>query len=66
MARRLADLALSEGDAVTWRAIAWEHEWLHSSPGIPGTWHGRIPDKCDCPTTLTVHTPSLASGKQAS
>ncbi|KAK9822745.1 hypothetical protein WJX74_003017 [Apatococcus lobatus] len=45
MARRLADLALSEGDALTWRAIAWEHDWLHSSPGIPSAWHGRIPDK---------------------
>ena len=44
-AQRLADLAAAEGDAATWRDVAWETEVVAMSSGPPDSWRGIIPSK---------------------
>ena len=44
-AQRLADLAAAEGDAATWRNVAWETEVVAMSSGPPDSWRGIIPSK---------------------
>ncbi len=45
LARRLLDIAASEGDAPTWINVDWEGQSAHVSAGMPVFWQGCIPDR---------------------
>ena len=45
LARRLLDIAASEGDAPTWINVHWESQSAHVSAGMPTFWQGCIPDR---------------------